>query len=157
MSTWTEMECELCLFGHGYKPVGKLWVIGALGGDRTYSHACAFMTMVAWSYWDRNSCYIGISMACPSWQQLQQRVGRGNGVRSYQASDRQVSASETQRDRRPKSAFASRDNPDRILLLLFPLIPSSNNVGKSKVITCRIQTYQIGGEYLHFSEFLLDL
>lgn len=41
----------------------------------------------AWSYWDRNSCYIGFRMACPS----QQRVGRGNRVRSDEAADRQTS------------------------------------------------------------------
>lgn len=33
MCVWTEMECEWCLFGHGSKPDGKVWVIAAVGDD----------------------------------------------------------------------------------------------------------------------------
>lgn len=39
------MECEWCLFGHGSKPDGKVWVIAALGDDimsiHTRTHTCA--------------------------------------------------------------------------------------------------------------------
>lgn len=41
----TEMECEWCLFGHGSKPDGKVWVMAALGDDimsiHTRTHTCA--------------------------------------------------------------------------------------------------------------------
>lgn len=62
---------------------------------------------VAQANWNRNSCYIGIRIACPSPQQLQQRVGRGNGVGSHQAADRQLSPSEAQRDSKLKRADAN--------------------------------------------------
>lgn len=39
---WTEMECEWCLFGHGSKPDGKVWVIAAVGDDimNIHRHVC---------------------------------------------------------------------------------------------------------------------
>ena len=60
------MECESCLFDHGSKPDGKVWVTAALGDDIMNIHLCVCVCVcvcvcmlmcaqlsMARTYWER--------------------------------------------------------------------------------------------------------
>lgn len=86
---WTEeggVEYGWCLFGHGSKPDGEVWVMVAPGG---IAHACGTVRKCGLTGLGAHATLASECRVLPQ-QQLLQRVDRGNGAHSHTAADRQA-------------------------------------------------------------------